>query len=214
MKQFRSTFLAGVLLSLLAAPTARATIVDTIDLELVSINAVGGTLIVFITYDPPLPIPGTGLLNDPLTKGDLEIDDYSSFIDLSGDGDDVELEIADWGQKITAIDGLGNITSTGRGTVNCIVVGGIGGLICGTVDPDVGGWPPADGSLGTSSAVIDDGAQTIVVVDNSNVQAGTITSTYTYTIVPEPAAGAQLLAGLCGIIVMARHRAREGRSQA
>jgi hypothetical protein len=52
--------------------------------------------------------------------------------------------------------------------------------------------------------VIDSGAQTITVIDNSNAAAGTITQFYSYTIVPEPSTGLLLLSGLVGIAVRRR----------
>jgi hypothetical protein len=105
--------------------------------------------------------------------------DYQIFIDINDDGDDARLDVTNWQQTITGIDGVGNVTSIGSGSVVCTIVGGIGELVCPSVAPTVLGWPPQSGDL-PSSAVINPGAETITVVDNSVSAAGTISQFFSY----------------------------------
>lgn len=84
--------------------------------------------------------------------------------------------------------------------------GGLGALVCGATPPTVAGWPPAGGT-----AVLDTNAQTIVVV-TIDPNAGTITQTLSYSVVPEPGTLALLGVGLFGICATGRQRVAEARA--
>lgn len=79
--------------------------------------------------------------------------------------------------------------------------------LCNVGPPAVTGWAPADGTS-PSSAVIDTFLQTITVVDNSDdVSTGTVTYSYSYTIVPEPSTALLLAGGLLTLGALGRRRA-------
>jgi hypothetical protein len=188
--------------SLFVMCTGVATAVP-ITFQLDNVTAVGGTATASTTYVPSFPLIGSGNIDFGTGTGSVTLPDYSLFIDVNLDGDDAQVDITNWSQTITAIDGSGNITSTGGGEAACTVLGGIGSFVCPTVSPTIAGWPPADGPELLSSAVIDEILQTITIIDNSSPVAGTVTQFYSYTIVPEPSTAFLLLGGLA---LMARAR--------
>jgi hypothetical protein len=175
-----------------------------VSFRLLDVTTVGAAFPSTQTYVPGFPIVGSGDIDFGAGTGTLTLPDYSVVIDLdlSGAGDDFRLDISGWSQTITSIFS-GNVTSVGGGTTTCVVLGGIGGSVCPTIPTTVAGWPPADGTL-ASSAILDEVAQTITIIDNSNANAGTVTSVYGYNAVPEPSTALLLLGGLG---VMARRRA-------
>jgi hypothetical protein len=209
MRAFVTTLMVGLLGALALTPLAGAT---EIDFQLDDIVIVGAPFETTQSYVPEFPILGSGDLDFGLGTGTLMLSDYANFIDLvaNGVGDDAQLDIEGWMQTITDIDIDGNITSTGGGTASCTGFTMIGGTICGSVPPDIAGWPAPDGAELASSAVIDEEAQTITVIDNSIALAGTVTASYSYTIVPEPHAGSLGLASLFGLFLLASSR-RAGR---
>ncbi|MDJ0848419.1 MAG: PEP-CTERM sorting domain-containing protein [Myxococcota bacterium] len=178
-----------------------------VSFQLDDVTITGGTLPTSQTYSPPFPIVGFGNLDVVAGTGWLSLPDYSIVIDVDLDGPDVRLDISNWSQGIGSIDAAGNITSTGGGTTACTVLGGLGGFVCRTVQPDVPGWPPRDGPSLMSSAVLDAALQTITVIDNSSPAAGTVTQVYSYTFVPEPGTALLLAGGLVGLVLRRRGRA-------
>ena len=209
MRPFGFTLTVGLLCGLAFAPMAAAT---EIDVQLDEILIEGG-FETTQTYVPDFPILGMGELDLDAGTGTIDLSDYMNFIDLAfnGVGNEARIDLMDWQQTITAIDVDGNITSTGSGSTACESFTGIGETLCGSVPPTIEGWPPPDGEALLSSAVIDTEAQTIVVIDNSVALAGTITSSYSYTVVPEPEAG---LLGMAGLITLAALVARRSPGRA
>jgi hypothetical protein len=198
MKRFRHLLLASAL-SVLFAGAASAV---PVDFAFLSSTTVGGAFPVEQTFVPALPILGSGNIDFASGTGTVTLPNYSIILDVNSDGDDARLNISNWSQTITSIDALGNVESIGGGTVQCAILGGLGSFICPGVSTTVAGWPPA-GLL--SSAVLDPILQTITVRDNSDANAGDVTTVYGYTVVPEP--GTALLLG-GGLMAMAMGRKR------
>lgn len=209
MRPFGFKLTVGLLCALAFAPMATAT---EVDIQLDEILIEGGFETIQ-TYVPDFPILGSGDLDLEVGTGTIDLSDYMNFIDLvfNGAGDEARIDVMDWQQIITDVDMDGNLTSTGSGTTACEFFTPIGETLCGSVPATIAGWPPPDGDMLLSSAVIDTEAQTIVVVDNSVALAGTITSSYSYTVVPEPEAG---LLGLAGLMTLAALVARRRTSEA
>ena len=197
MKRFQNLLFASAV-SVLFAGAASAV---PVEFTFLVTNTVGGAFPTNQTFVPGLPIVGSGNIDFVSGTGTLTLPDHSVTLDiLQTPGPDARLDISGWTQTITSIDSLGNIQSNGGGTVGCADLGGFGNLVCELASPTVAGWPPADGASALSSAVLDPIFQNIKVIDNSDANAGQITSLYGYTVVPEP--GTALLMG-GGLMVMA-----------
>ena len=203
MKRFRFLFLASAL-SVLFAGAASAV---PVDFTFLVTNTVGGAFPATQTFSPTLPIAGSGNIDFASGTGTVSLPDYSITLDIlsTAGGADARLDISGWTQTITSIDVLGNIQSDGSGSVACTDLGGFGNFICGAASTTVAGWPPPDGATVPSSAVLNTDFQTITIIDNSDANAGRITSVYSYSIVPEP--GTALLLG-GGLMAMAMGRKR------
>ena len=202
MKRFRHLLLASAL-SVLFAGAASAV---PVDFTFLATTTSGGAFPTNQTFVPSLPIFGSGNIDFASGTGTVTLPDHSVTLDiLSTPGPDARLDISGWTQTITSIDVLGNIESIGGGTVGCADLGGFGSIVCELASPTVAGWPPVDGASALSSAVLDTVFQQIIVVDNSDANAGQITSLYSYSIVPEP--GTALLLG-GGLMAMAMGRKR------
>jgi hypothetical protein len=207
MKLVRHLLLITILL-LVAGIASAVSIPITLQLDSVTLTVVGPfpSTQTFTPTPPFAGAPGSSSIDLGAGTGTLTLPDYTVSIDLAfnGVGEDALLSITSWTQTITAIDGAGNITSTGGGSVGCTPVGS---LVCSATPPTVLGWPPAAGATLLSSAVIDAVAQTITVVDSSaESTAGQITSLYSYTIIPEPGTALLLGGGLLGIWAAGRKR--------
>ena len=200
MRHIRQLMLASIL-SVSLVGTASAV---PINLQLDNVTIVGAAVPSTQTYVPGLPITGSGDIDFGSGTGWLSLSDHSIIIDIivTGPGADAQIDVIGWGQTITAIDGSGNITSTGSGTHNCPYIISA----CEVGPPANTGWPPADGAS-PSSAVIDTLARTITVVDNSNDgYTGTVTQFYSYVIVPEPATALLVGSGLVVFGLIGRRR--------
>jgi hypothetical protein len=204
MKSLRRLALGALLLATFRGGTASAT---PITLTLDSISIVGSAVPVVQTTTPGTPF-GVGDIDFGLGTGWLTMANYTTHINATTNVPviDADLDIAGWTQTISSIDGSGNITSLGAGSVTCTSFNFIGNFVCDAAPPAVAGWPPPDGvSLG-SSAILDEGLMQIVVVDNSNASAGTVTTKYGYAIVPEPSTGMLTALGLVAFSVVSRRR--------
>jgi hypothetical protein len=201
MKRFQHFFLASAL-SVLFAGAASAVPVDFVFL---SSSTVGGAFPVEQTFFPGLPIEGSGNIDFASGTGTLTLPKHSINLDINSDGDDARLNITNWSQTITSIDALGNIESIGGGSVQCVVLGGLGSFVCPGVDPNVAGWPPDPNPL-LGSAVLDPILQRITVIDNSDANAGEITTVYGYTVVPEPGTALLMGGGLMALAVGRKRR--------
>jgi hypothetical protein len=196
------TLLFTSLLSLCFSAAASAV---PITLQLDSVVITGAATPSSQTYVPGLPLVGSGSLDFGLGTGSLSLPDHSILIDatFNGPGTDAQMDVSSWFQTITAIDGSGNITSAGGATYDCPFPIGF----CNLAPPPNTGWAPADGGS-PSSAVIDTGLQTITVVDNSDDAAtGSVTYSFSYTLVPEPGTGLLTGFGLAVLALLRRRRA-------
>ena len=198
------TLIAFALLAL-SASVASAT---PINLSLDLVTQVGGSSPSVQTYSPSLPLIGTGDIDFTNGTGTLTLEDHSITINLLSTAEiDARLDITGWTQTITSIDGSGNITSTGSGTVGCTNLGGFGNFVCAATPSTVNGWPANDSATLQSSATINYLAQTITIVDNSvSGPAGTITQHYSYSFVPEPGTGMLVTTGLMSLGIAGRRR--------
>ena len=202
MKLVRRLMLTSVLSVMFAGMASAVPITFQLD----NVTIVGGMFPTTQTYSPGFPITGSGDIDLGPGTGSLSLSDYSIFIDINNDGNDAQIDITGWMQTITSIDGSGNVISTGGGTAACTNLGGLGGFICGALSPTVAGWPAIDGPSLTSSAVLDDIAQTITIVDNSSDLAGTVTQSYSYVFTPEPSTALLIGAGLGALGLIRRRR--------
>lgn len=201
MKLARLLLMTASVVSLFTGAASAVPILFQLD----NVTSVGAAFPASQTYTPGFPIVGSGNIDFGAGTGVVSLPDYSIVIDVSFDGDDAQIDVTGWSQTITSIDGSGNIISTGAGAASCTVLGGIGAFVCPTVSTTIGGWPPVNGPSLVSSAIIDTGLQTITIIDNSLPAGGTITQSYSYTIVPEPSTALLLGAGLA--VVALRRRA-------
>ena len=204
MKIMRQMLLTAAVFSMSAGVASAI----AVQFQLDNVTQSGGSNPSSQSYTPNFPIVGSGDIDFATGLGTVSLPNYSVVIDVNTNSvDDVQLDIAGWSQTITAVDGSNNITSTGSGTVTCTVLGGIGSFVCPTIATSVVGWPPADGSLLLSSAVIDLLAQTIVITDNSSDSlAGTITQYFSYGVIPEPGTGILVGSALLGLGLNGRRR--------
>ena len=182
MKRLRYLLLASAL-SVVFAGAASAV---PVDFAFLSTTTTGGAFPTTQTILPALPLLGSGNIDFASGTGTLTLPDHSIILDVGASPVDARLDISSWSQTITSTD-----------------LGGIGNLVCQGVDPTVSGWPTAGPAL--SSAILDPILQTITVRDNSDANAGNITTVYGYTVVPEP--GMALLMG-GGLMALAMGRKR------
>ncbi len=199
MKLARHLVFAGAVSAIFSG----AALAEPIVFQLDNVVTEGGLFLTVQTYVPEFPLIGSGDVDFAAGTGVVNLPDYQIFIDINDDGADARLDVTNWQQTITGIDGVGNVTSIGSGSVVCTIVGGIGELVCPSVAPTVLGWPPQSGDL-PSSAVINPGAETITVVDNSVSAAGTISQFFSYN-APEPAGAAGPALGVA-VLAWLKHR--------
>lgn len=139
------------------------------------------------TFDPPLPIAGSGTIDEAAGTYDLALSDYTIQINVEivpGDAPDADVDISNWGQ-VGTFTGAGDMTSASvTGTVSCTDLGGgIGGFICALIDPAIAAWPPTGASgptYGAPGATIDVAANTIVITEAYDANGGQVQNTYTY----------------------------------
>jgi len=204
MKTVRRLALGALLLTTLWGGAASAA---PITLTLDSISIVDSAVPVVQTTTPGTPF-GLGDIDFGLGTGWLKMVNYTTHINATTNVPeiDADLDIEGWTQLITSIDVGGNITSTGSGQVTCTSFNFIGNFVCDAAPPGVAGWPPQNGVSLPSSAILDEVLMQIVVIDNSNASAGTVTTTYSYAIAPEPSTGMLTALGLVAFSVVSRRR--------
>ncbi len=173
------------------------------------------------TFTPELPFSGSGDIDEAGGTYDVTLPTFTIVIDvLAVPGDDAEIETTGWGQVGTFTPGAGEQDLNGTsasGTSTCTDLGGgLGGLVCAEVPPNILPWPPtgdAGPTLGPPGAFIDtaDGPGydgTIRVVEAFDSNGGQLENIYRYSFlsVPEPATTAMLL-GAGFALLLARRRA-------
>ncbi|MEO1936534.1 MAG: IPTL-CTERM sorting domain-containing protein [Myxococcales bacterium] len=165
---------------------------EAVTFSLVSSVGSGGAFPSSSTYVPPLPLEGSGTIDEVAGTYDLTLPDFTIVIDVvlggAPDPDDAQLDISGWGQAGTFAVGGAMTTSTATGAVACTVLdAAIGSFVCALIDPSVAAWPPtgASGDFGAPGATIDVGANTIVVTEAFDANGGQVQTTYTYAPAPE-----------------------------
>jgi len=169
------------------------------------------------TFDPVHPFSGGGNVDEDAGTYTFDLPDFAIEIDVSLDGPDAGVATAGWGQTGDWTPGAGEVpivSSSSTGTVTCTNLGGLGGLVCGSVPATVAPWPPTGASgptLGDPGAWIDtaDGIDydgTVIVNEAYDVNGGQIQSIYRYTFVPEPGMALMLGTGVAVLFLFGRRK--------
>ena len=173
-----------------------------------SVNA-GGAFTSVSTYDPPLPVTGSGTIDEVAGTYDVALSDFTIEINVvlgPGDPPDADVTIVNWGQ-VGTFTGAGDMTSTSAtGAVSCTDLGGgVGSFICALIDPTIPPWPATgdSGPFGAPGATIDIATNTIVVTEAFDASGGQVQNTYAYTpsSVPVPTLSEWSMVAL-GLLVM------------
>jgi hypothetical protein len=166
-------------------------------------------------FDPSHPFSGEGDVDEIAGTYDFDLPDFAIEIDVLLDGPDAGVATTDWGQTGDWTPGAGEVpitSSSSTGTVTCTNLGGLGGLVCGSVPATVAPWPPTGASgptLGAPGSWIDtaDGLDydgTVIVNEAYDANGGQIQSIYRYTFVPEPGTTLMLGTGLAVLFLLGR----------
>ncbi len=162
---------------------------EAIVFSLISSFGSGGAFPSTSTYIPPLPLEGSGTIDEVAGTYDFTIPDFSIETDILPAPPDAQIDISGWGQ-VGTFTGAGAMTSsTATGTVACTDLGTpFGPFICAVINPVVVAWPPtgASGFFGAPGATIDVGTNTIVITEAHDVNGGQIRTIYTYALPPNP----------------------------
>ena len=192
------------ILSVMFAGIASATPIPAF-FSLDSIVVTGAAFPVTQTISPGPPVVGGGSIDVALGTGTVNLPVFTVTVDVFSDLIlDAAITTTGWSQALAFSPGGGAgipVTSVGAGMQTCMVLGAFGGAVCGAFSPTVAGWPPVPGS-----ALIDTVAQTIVIADGPNPTVGTITTSYSWSVVPEPGTALLLGLGLAGVGVVGRSK--------
>lgn len=171
--------------------TAASAAPEAVTFSLISSVNSGAAFPSVSTYDPPLPIAGSGTIDEAAGTYDLSLSEFTIEINVilaPGDPPDADVNILNWGQ-VGTFTGAGDMTSSSAsGTVTCTDLGGpVGALVCALISPTVATWPPtgASGDFGAPGATIDVATNTIVVTEAYDVNGGQVQNTYTYAAAPQ-----------------------------
>ena len=182
---------------------------EAVSFSLISSANSGGAFPSVSTYDPPLPVTGSGTIDEVAGTYDVTLSDFTIRIDVvlgSGDPPDADVTIVNWGQ-VGTFTGAGDMTSTSTtGAVSCTDLGGgVGSFICALIDPTIPAWPATgdSGDFGAPGAIIDVAANTIVITEAFDASGGQVQNTYSYTpaSVPVPTLSEWSMVAL-GLLVM------------
>jgi hypothetical protein len=214
--------LVGVLVMLLAGAAAAA----EVSFQLVTSETFDAQFPSIMTWNPELPMVGTGDVDEAAGTYSLSLPDFTVTIDVFSDhAPDVDVTTTNWSQTGTFAGGVGGAISgsSATGTVVCVVHGGRGSAVCPDISPDVPTWPPTGATgttLGAPSASIDIEANTITVVHGFDASGGQVQNSFIYgPPIPPPMVpamgplGASLLASLIvgTVLVLGRRSSRSTR---
>ena len=169
---------------------AAAAAPEIVKFSLISSVSAGAAFPSTSTYTPPLPLEGSGTIDEVAGTYDLTLPNWAIVIELAPLPPSAQLDISGWGQVGTFTAGGAMTTSTATGSVACTALDvSIGPLICSLIAPNVEAWPPtgASGDFGPPGATIDIASKTIVVTEAFDANGGgQVQTTYSYAPVPPP----------------------------
>ncbi|MCH2186654.1 hypothetical protein MK280_12360 [Myxococcota bacterium] len=180
MKLAQAILIGALALSWAGAVSAAP---ETVTFSLVSSVASGGGFPSTSTYTPPLPLDGSGTIDEVARTYDFALPDWAIVIQITGLPPAVRLDITSWGQAGTFTAGGAMTTSTATGSVACTPLDpAIGPFVCAQINANVAAWPPTgdSGDFGAPGATIDVETNTIVITEAFDANGGQVQSTYTY----------------------------------
>lgn len=215
------TLVRVFLIGAFAVVWAGAAGASPVTIELVASETFDAQFPSYITWDPALPMSGTGDIDEAAGTYSVNLPDFSVTVDILTDGAaDIEVATTNWGQDGTFAGGLGGAISgsSSTGTVVCTVLGGVGSAVCPNILPTVPSWPVTGdpgATLGAPSASIDIDAKTITIVHGLDpTGGGQVRNTYSYAHAPPmipvigPLGASVLTSLILGSALVLRRRSR------